>query len=270
MSPEASSYARVERPPLSEQALRAALVRPGGVWSAVRVLERTGSTNEDLLAAAAPGGTVLVAEEQTSGRGRLGRTWISPPRAGLTCSVLLRPASDRRHWGWLPLLTGVALATAVQRLGAVRAVLKWPNDLLVGGAKAAGILLQAGEDAVVVGFGLNVSTRPSELPEGAASLGSVQAACTDRQALLEAVLQELATWYRRFEEAGGDAAACGLRDAYRDRCDTLDRTVRVSLPRGTDLLGTAVDIAPDGGLVVASGNGVHTIAAGDVTHVRPV
>lgn len=272
MSPDASPYADLDRPPLSEPALRAALLRPGGLWSSVRVLTRTGSTNTDLLDSAAEhaDGTVLIAEEQSAGRGRLDRQWTSPARAGLTCSMLIRPRSDRAQWGWLPLLTGVAVATAVSRLGEVRAVLKWPNDLLLGGGKAAGILLQSSGPAVVIGFGLNVSTRPSELPEGAASLASVQAACTDRDPLLRAILREFAHWYDRFEDAGGDAEACGLRDAYRRLCDTLDRTVRVAVPSGTDLLGTAVDIAPDGGLVIATSGGVHTVAAGDVTHVRPV
>lgn len=272
MSPDLSRYADLDRPPLSETALRAALIRPDGLWRSVRVLECTGSTNGDLLETAADheSGSILIAEEQSHGRGRLDRTWISPPRAGLTCSLLLRPHADRLHWGWLPLLTGVAVATAVSRLAEVRAVLKWPNDVLLGGGKAAGILLQVSGDAVVIGFGLNVSTRPSELPVGAASLASVQGACIDRDPLLRAILREFAAEYERFEDAGGDAEACGLRDAYRNRCDTIDRTVRVAMPRGTDLLGTAVDVAPDGGLVVATSGGVHTVAAGDVTHVRPV
>lgn len=267
-----SRYADLDRPPLSEDALRAALIRPGALWSAVHVVQQTGSTNSDLLDAAAEhaDGTVLIAEEQSAGRGRLDRRWVSPARAGLTCSLLIRPRSDRDRWGWLPLLTGVAVAAAVSRLGEVRAVLKWPNDVLLGGGKVAGILLQSSGDAVVIGFGLNVSTRPSELPGGGASLASVQAACVDRDPLLRAILREFAGWYDRFEDADGDAEACGLRDAYRRLCDTLDRTVRVAVPSGVDLLGTAVDIAADGGLVVATSGGVHTVAAGDVTHVRPV
>ena len=144
------------------------MVRPGGLWRSVEVTAVTGSTNADLLARAAggePEGAVLVAEQQSAGRGRLGRAWVSPPRAALTFSVLLRPAAvPRARLGWLPLLAGVAVAAAVRAVAAVDAQLKWPNDVLVGPAKLAGILAEAAGDAVVVGIGVNVSTGPAELP----------------------------------------------------------------------------------------------------------
>ncbi len=146
------------------RALRRAVVRPGGLWRAVEVTAATGSTNADLLdraAAGAPEGVVLAAEEQRAGRGRLGRVWVSPPRAALTFSLLVRPhaiAPARR--GWLPLLAGVAVAAAVRAVAGVDARLKWPNDVLAGPAKLGGILAEAAGDAVVVGIGLNVSTEP--------------------------------------------------------------------------------------------------------------
>ena len=133
----------------------------GRLWTSVRVVASTGSTNADLLARGGPEGQVLVAEEQTAGRGRSGRTWVSQPGASLTFSVLLRPASvPPSARGWLPLLTGVAVAAGVRSAAGVAARLKWPNDILVGDRKLAGILAEqsADGDAVVIGVGLNVAT----------------------------------------------------------------------------------------------------------------
>src|SRR5690242_3907476 len=124
----------------------AGLVRPGSLWREVRAVAETGSSNADLLAAVGAGaaeGTVLVAEAQTAGRGRLGRRWASPPRAGLTFSVLLRPDGvPTALLGWLPLLAGVAASAAVRTVTAVDATLKWPNDVLTNGAKLGGILAE--------------------------------------------------------------------------------------------------------------------------------
>jgi BirA family biotin operon repressor/biotin-[acetyl-CoA-carboxylase] ligase len=164
----AGRAAPADRAALDTEVLRRAVVRPGGLWRAVEVLTSTGSTNADLLAravAGAPEGVVLAAEEQTAGRGRMGRSWLSPPRAALTFSLLVRPdtVSPARR-GWLPLLAGVSVASAVRAVTGVDARLKWPNDVLVGPAKLGGILAEAVGDAVVVGIGLNVSTEPGELP----------------------------------------------------------------------------------------------------------
>src|SRR2546430_17167499 len=159
-----SPYADLDRPPLSGAALRRALVVPGGLWTDVVLREETAATNAAAMAAArdgAPEGLVVVAERQTAGRGRLGRQWESPPRAGLAVSVLLRPP---RGYGWLPLLAGVALIETVRRLAELDAVLKWPNDLLIDGRKCAGILAETVPDGVVVGIGLNVTLRSDELP----------------------------------------------------------------------------------------------------------
>ena len=147
--------------------LNIALGSPPGLWREVRVVEETGSTNADLLAQARSGageGLVLVAEAQTSGRGRMGRRWISPPRRSLTFSVLLRPAVPAGRLGWLPLLAGVAVASALQQTAGVDARLKWPNDVLVDGAKIAGILAERWTNAVVIGTGINVLQHRGELP----------------------------------------------------------------------------------------------------------
>ena len=158
-------YARPCAPGRGRAAERA--VRPGALWREIEVVESTGSTNADLLARALrgePEGTVLAAEEQRAGRGRMGRTWTSPPRAALTFSLLLKPAVPPARRGWLPLLTGVAVAAAVTKVTGVETGLKWPNDLLAADAKLAGILAEAAGDTVVVGIGLNVSTEPAEFP----------------------------------------------------------------------------------------------------------
>lgn len=280
--PGADRWSDLGRPPLNAAALRRALVREGGLWSRIEVVPRTGSTNSDLVDLAADGdaaeGTVLVAEEQTAGRGRIGRSWTAPARSGLFLSVLLRPADvPVARWGWLPLLTGVAVATGLSRAGGVDTALKWPNDLLVtvGGEerKAGGILLErAGEDAVVIGIGINVTLREDELPVSmAGSLALADARVTDRDPLLRAVLRSLEDWYGRWRAAGGDPVDCGLQQTYAAGCATLGRVVRADLPGGRSLTGEAVAIDGDGRLVLATAEGVQEpVGAADIVHVRPV
>ncbi|MBB5117328.1 biotin--acetyl-CoA-carboxylase ligase [Streptomyces eurocidicus] len=277
----ANRWSDLDRPPLNALALRRGLLRPGGLWSSVEVVPRTGSTNSDLVASAAAGkaaeGAVLVAEEQSAGRGRLDRTWTAPPRSGLFFSVLLTPGPKIpiERWGWLPLLAGVATATALSRAAGVDTALKWPNDLLVtvGGAerKAGGILAERSGDGVVVGIGLNVSLRAEELPvPTAGSLALAGARVVDRDPLLRAVLRSLEEWYTEWRRAGGDPRASRLQEAYAAGCATLGRTVRAELPGGKDLVGEAVAVDGDGRLVLATGDGVQQpVGAGDIVHLRP-
>jgi BirA family biotin operon repressor/biotin-[acetyl-CoA-carboxylase] ligase len=263
----------VTRPPLNLHTLREALVVPGGLWHDIRVVAETGSTNADLLAAAGSGigeGVVLAAEAQSAGRGRMGRRFVSPPRAALMFSVLLRPAAvPLAVRGWVPLLTGVAVASALRGGAAVNARLKWPNDVLVNGAKVAGILAEQSGDAIVVGTGINVSTSRDELPvPEATSLALEGAAGTDRGVLLARVLAELERWYRAWARQRGDAAASGLRQEYQRLCATLGSQVRVSLPGGTIVTGTASEVDQTGRLVVRSAAQAVAVSAGDVVHVR--
>ncbi len=268
--------------PLDAGRLTAALVRPGGLWQHIEVVPETGSTNTDLLARAGSGadaGTVLAAEAQTAGKGRLGRTWTSAPGASLTFSVLLRPAGVAAPLlGWLPLLAGVAVAAATARVAAVDARLKWPNDVLAGGRKVAGILAESHGGAVVVGIGINVCQQAADLPvPTATSLLAEQAAARppsaggalDREELLIAILTGLQRWYTAWAgPVRGDADACGLRAEYLRWCDTIGREVRVQLPGGRELTGEAAGVDELGRLVVRGPDGVVEINAGDVVHVR--
>ncbi|MFG3525841.1 biotin--[acetyl-CoA-carboxylase] ligase [Streptomyces sp. NPDC047917] len=273
-----SRWSDLDRPPLNVPALRRGLLRPGGLWTSLDVVETTGSTNSDLARRAATGldeGTVLVAEEQTAGRGRLDRTWTAPARSGLFLSVYLRPGDiPAERWGWLPLLTGVAAATGLAKSAGVDTALKWPNDLLVTvegvERKAGGILAERAGDGVVVGMGLNVSLRADELPAPtAASLALAGAVSTDRETLLRGVLRSLEHWYGQWRAADGDAAASGLQEAYAAGCATLGRTVRAQLPGDRTLTGEAVAIDGDGRLVLSTDNGLQEpVSAGDIVHLR--
>ncbi|MGC5568418.1 biotin--[acetyl-CoA-carboxylase] ligase [Streptomyces sp. FR-108] len=277
-------WSDLDRPPLNAVALRRALVRDGergGLWSDVRVVARTGSTNSDLVALAADGraaeGAVLIAEEQDAGRGRLDRRWTAPARSGLFFSVLLKPTGvPVERWGWLPLLAGVAMATGLSRSAGVDTALKWPNDLLVTveGAerKVGGILAErAGADAVVVGIGINVTLRADELPvPGAGSLALAGAATTDRDTILRTVLRSLEQWFEKWRSVGGDPAASGLQDTYAAGCATLGREVRAELPGDRSITGEAVALDGDGRLVLATAEGVQQpVGAGDIVHLRP-
>ena len=260
----------MERAPIDADALRAALADR---WPRVEVVDEAESTNATLLHdESAPDRSVLVAEHQVSGRGRLDRTWVSPPRAGLTFSVVLRPEPPIPSWGWLPLLAGVALHDAVVAETGLEAVLKWPNDLLCGPSesKLAGILAQTSGAAVVIGIGLNVSTTSEELPvETATSLALCGAGDVDRTRLLTAILERLDARAAQWSDVDGDAEACGLAAAYRAACATLGREVAVTTTAGTTVRGQARGIDGDGRLQVDVGGRVEAIGAGDVEHLRP-
>ncbi len=254
-----SPYDDLDRPPLHLAALRRALGPDG--WR-VEVLTETPSTNAVVAGRARAGeaaGLVVAAELQSAGRGRLDRTWTSPPRAGLTFSVLVRPDLPAAQWSWLPLWTGLAVATALSSRAEVAAELKWPNDVLVGGRKVCGILAEVPlPGAAVLGIGLNVSTRADELPHaGATSLALAGARTVDRDTLLRAVLRALT-------DVLSDPAAA--RAAYRERCGTLGRRVRVELPGDRTVEGTAEGV-DDAGRLVVDGT---AYGAGDVVHLRPV
>ncbi|NUR72264.1 MAG: biotin--[acetyl-CoA-carboxylase] ligase [Hamadaea sp.] len=241
----------------------------------VREVRETGSTNADVLAAAQAGepeGLVVSAGTQTAGRGRLGRTWQSPPGGGLWFSVLLRPADvPPARLGWLPLLAGVALAHTVREVAGVPTELKWPNDLLVGGKKCAGILAEAtGTGAIALGIGLNTRLTEEQLPPPPpsglppTSLTLSGGSTVDNNALLHGLLDRLDDAYAVWRAAGGDAEACGLRSAYQQICATIGLDVRAILPGGAEVRGRATTVDSEGRLVVAG----QAVAAGDIVHLR--
>lgn len=292
----ASVYNDLSRPPLNEHSLQRALMVPGAGFdghgvSALRVLAEVDSTNTALLAAAADGaphGSVVVAEAQTAGKGRLGRAWIAPPRSGLLVSVLLRPETPPSRWGWLPLLAGVAARSAVAKVAELDVALKWPNDLILLEAAAAdgnggtdygtdrklgGILAEQGggaEPYVVVGIGINVTLRANELPAPhATSLELAGATVTDRDTLLRVLLRSFGSWYADWAAADGDADRSGLAAAYRAACATVGRPVRAELPGGAVISGQATGFDADGRLIVHTADGGSSpIGAGDVVHLR--
>ena len=222
-----------------------------------------------LAASGAPEGTVVVAEEQTAGRGRVGRHWESPAHAGLWLTILLRPSLDPQALGWLPLLTGTAVARALRSESGCDVLLKWPNDLVVdvpdGLGKVGGILAERLADgAVLVGVGINVTQTAAELPPGGTSLRLLGAAIP-RERLLVSVLGEFASTYRQWID-GADPAP-----DYLDLCVTVGSDVRVEASGvGTAIEGLASGVGPHGELLVTDRSGVgHVVSAGDVLLVRP-
>ena len=270
-----SPYADLGRPPLSRAVLARALARDEtGPWDELVLLHETGSTNADVAAAARTGraeGLVVVAEAQVSGRGRLDRSWVSPPRAGLTFSMLLRPGVDPARWPLISLLVAAATADAVGQRTDLGVRVKWPNDLVVGDRKLAGLLAEVVGGAVVVGVGLNVSTRRDELPRPDATSLELErsvAEPVDRGPLLLAVLRSVGVAYQRWIDSAGDARL--VLAPYRALSATLGRSVRAELAVGGPLVGTAVDVGSVGQLIVDDGSGQrHEVTAGDVIHLRP-
>jgi BirA family transcriptional regulator, biotin operon repressor / biotin---[acetyl-CoA-carboxylase] ligase len=258
------------RPPLDPERLDA-LSDERGRGLRIDILDAAPSTNAvvaERARAGAPHGSVVVAEHQTAGRGRLDRSWETPARAALTFSVLLRPRVPAAEWPWLPLLAGHALATAL-REAEVPAGLKWPNDVLVGERKIAGILMERIDapdgPAAVLGIGLNVSTTAAELPvDTATSVALATGTSPDRTELLVRILGRLIDEYDAWQADEDRTPA--LRAAYRETCVTLGRQVRVELPGGEVRTGTARDVDAGGRLVVDD----LAVGAGDVVHVRAV
>lgn len=287
--------------------LRARQALAGTRFADIRWIPETGSTNADVLELARhgePEGVVLVADHQTAGRGRRGRTWEAPPEASLLFSVLLRPPS--RAVGATTMAAAVAAAGAVEEVAGFAPRLKWPNDLVVTGPaassgrfvpetvtgrphdrKLAGILAEADWPAgsavsdgwrqpgpeergvVVVGIGLNVNW-PAELPPELADIAVAANQCAghdiDREDLLAALLHRLDPLYRDLVDGG--PAAGNVFDQWRQRSATLGRRVRVDLG-SEDVVGTAVDVTSDGHLIIETVEGDRrTFAAGDVVHVR--
>ena len=212
-------------------------------------------------------GLVVMADFQQSGRGRLDRAWSSPPRASLLCSVLLRPDLEVDQLQLVVAAVALAVRSALERLSGLRADLKWPNDLVVGGNKLAGLLAEVAATtdgvAVVVGFGVNLTY---EGPDGVAatSVRRETGLTIVPRALLDIVLEELEP---RRAELDSEEGRAELRAEYERALSTLGLAVRVEQHQG-ELLGTAVGIDRRGQLLVDVGGDVRTVEVGDVVHLR--
>lgn len=216
----------------------------------VEVLDEVGSTNDELVAreaAGAPDHSVLATRHQTAGRGRLDRRWAAPPGTNLLVSILFRDVPAYPHE--LTWRVGLAARTACEAVAGVRPDLKWPNDLLLGGRKLAGVLSQAGRGFVVTGIGLNVGWAPAE----AALLGDEH----DPLGVLAALLAAL------------DAQPAEIFEVYHDALATIGRDLRVELPGGENVHGRAIDVDCDGRLVVLDQCGLtHRYDVADIVHIR--
>jgi BirA family biotin operon repressor/biotin-[acetyl-CoA-carboxylase] ligase len=233
-------------------------------------IAETGSTNTDLATAGRRGaasGTVLVADHQTSGRGRLDRTWTAPPGTSLAISVLLTPPTDvpATRWLWLPLIAGLAVREAVIELGAADVGVKWPNDVLIGDRKVCGILSErvaCEPAAAVIGMGINTTLAADQLPVPTATSLALAGARSEPDEVVVAVVAALGRWYSRWLD-GED-----LRDAFNQGCSTVGRTVRVERGAAAAVEGVAVGVDHEGRLLVRTSVGVQPFAAGDVVHLR--
>ncbi len=248
----------------------------GRRFADVRWIASTGSTNADAIALArqnGPEGIVVVADHQSAGRGRQGRTWVAPPGSSLLLSVLLRPPAEVRDL--CTMAVAVAAVDAVAEVAGLTTKLKWPNDLVWPGdgserdRKLAGVLAESDGDAVVVGIGINVDW-PEELPDDlslvATSCNHIMGAPVDREDLLIALLQHLDL---RYTPLVASSDRIPLLEAWRKRSATLGQRVRVELADGEEIVGTAIDITELGHLVVEDDLLMtQTVAAGDVIHLR--
>lgn len=248
------------------------------------ILAEAGSTNDELVALAGsePDFSVVVTGNQTAGRGRLGRRWVAPAGSSLATSVLLRPVLPAgeplaiKHYGWLPLIAGAAMARALQPLVPGRVGLKWPNDVQIDGLKVCGVLaeLVPPGDAVVIGSGVNLSMTRDELPTATSTSLALAGATLAGDKLADAVLAGYLTQLRSllgdFLRYGADAEASGTLGLISELCTTLGQQVRVELPGGVDLFGTATGIDGSGRLQLrrSTDGSAMAVAAGDVTHLR--
>jgi BirA family biotin operon repressor/biotin-[acetyl-CoA-carboxylase] ligase len=253
--------------------LMARLPSPKAIGRDIRVFTETASTNdvvEKLARDGLPEGAVVFAEAQSGGRGRLGRTWVSPAGVGLWFSILLRPRLHPTSATQLTVLAAVAVARAIERQTTLRPAIKWPNDVLVGHRKVAGILLEMSAELdrirhAVLGIGIDVNVPAEAFPESirtvATSLAAEAGHPIDRPALATQVLAELDHLYARLN--AGDFHEVG--DEWMRRCSTLGQHVTIHIgPRA--VAGRAEALDEDGALLVRTEHGVlERIVGGDVT-----
>lgn len=251
------------------------LLNTHDLGQAIHWHEEIGSTSDrakELAEEGAEHGEVVVAEAQTAGRGRRGRSWASPARKNVYFSVVLRPDLPPARAPEITLVASVAVCEALRQAG-VEAGIKWPNDLLASGKKIAGILTELAAEPdrvhwVVLGVGVNVNARPEDFPEAlreeATSILVERGQPAPRALFAAACLTAIEEWLDRWEAEGFGA----IRAAWRERSVTLGREVVVQV-EGREIAGTAEDIDETGALLVRVPGGVERISSGDVTLLRP-
>lgn len=273
----AQGYRLIAGPDLSEIELRSLLQESATVVGReILFYDSLGSTNTvalELAGAGASEGAVVIADSQSSGRGRRGRAWLSPPGTNLSLSVILRPDLSPREAAMLTLLAAVAAASALQRTTALPVSIKWPNDLMVRGKKLGGILTEIRADMdrifhAVVGIGININLGSDDLPadlKGTATSSLIETGIFRQRAPLAAeLLKELDLWYALYLAQGRGP----VLTAWRRMSDTLGRTVRAVL-NDEALTGVADDIDDEGMLLIREENGtVRRVSAGDITILR--
>jgi BirA family biotin operon repressor/biotin-[acetyl-CoA-carboxylase] ligase len=259
--------------PLNEHLINNAL---NSAYWRVKIVEETGSTQTDLANEVRDGlvasGSVLVAEHQTSGRGRLDRNFVAPPRSALLFSFFYLPhlkGEKSGHFGWIPLLASQAVHASIKSIIGTRTdislSLKWPNDVLLNEKKVAGLLCERVNlpdgPGVIVGIGLNVFASQEDLPnKSSTSLALEELGSVDRGSLLVSILQNMTKFLMRWENDD----AC-LIDEYKEISATVGRRVRVEAPSGDITESIAVGIEPSGSLVLIDGT---VISVGDIVHLR--
>jgi len=269
-------YRLVEVPDRLGEEQIAPLLASGEMGRSIHHFEELESTNDEahrLAEAGALHGEVVIAEVQTKGRGRRGRSWIAPPGKSLAMSVILRPSLPPSRAPEITLLAAVALAEAARELGAHATRIKWPNDLEVRGRKLAGLLTELHADAdrvrhAVLGIGLNVTLQPGDLPaELRAVATSLLIETGERQPrpmVCARILEHLEEWLSLHETEGFAPVA----ERWRELSSTLGHRVRVAT-EGATIEGDAVDLAEDGALLVReAGGALVRVVAGDVEHCR--
>lgn len=274
-------------PPLNLNAIGSALSTQS-LGQRIELFDQLDSTNREAVALAQAGaenGTVVLADSQTDGRGRLSRRWYSPPGVNLYCSLIIRRTIDTHRlpeWlAWLPLITALAAAESIETVAAVAVAVKWPNDLLIGELKTGGILCESGRNVdtgpfQVIGIGLNVNWDPLNFPRElrgiATSISHDACQAIDRNILLARLLNELEVCLDELTIHGPER----IRLAYVHRCATIGKIVKTALMGGKEFVGLAETVERDGALKVverplpSAGRAaeIQVLRAGDIVHVR--
>ena len=263
-------YRLAKKPDLLDTDLICGCLKTKWLGRDLRIFSEVGSTNEVALTLVrdCQSGTVILAETQTQGKGRLSRPWASPP-GGIWMSLILKPKMPLNHVYQINMAVAVALCKALSSMLGLQAGIKWPNDLLIGERKVCGILMEVGAqvdrlDYAVVGLGLNANNDPSGFPAEwkstsmAAQLGHDISRCL----LICRILEEIEVAY---EKMGGQE----IYEEWRSRSLTLNRQVRITTAEG-DHVGQAVGLAEDGALLLRMGDELKRVLAGDCIHLRPM